>query len=183
MFLSFLCLRTLQSCCNQQMLRFHLLRIWSPLEATEIPNPSNLHYIQLFVSHFIQHYQKKSTIPLPSFMVIPGHSSTFDGEKAPASVQGNAPRFPDYRKNCTQREESQDHRWKQRTKPSKNERFNILISHIFPVHCLEYVNQINHFQPVTGHKVAEAFSTGSDQNTCTGILKIFLLRLKLLKQQ
>lgn len=49
---------TLQSRCNQQMLRFHLLRIWSPLETTETPNSSNLHYIQLFVSHFIQHYQK-----------------------------------------------------------------------------------------------------------------------------
>lgn len=164
------------------------VKVSSPEDLVPIGNNWNPKF-QQFTLHSAVRFplhsalSKKSTIPLPSFMVIPGHSSTFDGEKAPASVQGNAPRFPDYRKNCTQREESQDHRWKQRTKPSKNERFNILISHIFPVHCLEYVNQINHFQPVTGHKVAEAFSTGSDQNTCTGILKISLLRLKLLKQQ
>jgi len=55
-----------------------------------------------------------------------------------------------------------------RTKPSKNVRFNILTSHIFPVHCLEHMNQINHFQPVPGHRLAEMFSTGNDENTaCT----------------
>lgn len=52
-----------------------------------------------------------------------------------------------------------------RTKPSKNVRFNILISHIFPAHCLEHMNRINHFQPMPGHRQAEMFSAGSDLNT------------------
>lgn len=71
-----------------------------------------------------------------------------------------------------------------RTKPSKNARFNILISHVFPVHCLEHMNQIKHFQPVPGHRLAEMFPTGSDQNTaCTYFLLVtFLLGLRLLKQ-
>lgn len=130
-------------------------------------------------------------IPLPSFMVIPTHRSAFEGERAggtrrlksqPAPPQGHAPRLPVHGKNRAAREVSQDEC--RRTKPSINVRFDIFISHIFPVHCLEHMNQINHFQRVPGHRLAEVFLTGSDQNTtCTYFLLItFLPRLRLLKQ-
>lgn len=140
------------------------------------------------MSHSI-HHTRKYPILVPSFVVNPGHSSAFEGLEAPAVRNPSQPHLgaasqPSAKlqgKGAESRPRLKAENKTQKKKKNKKVGFNILISHIFPGHCLEHMNQIHRFHPVPDHKLAEMFSTGGDQNAARAhiLLVTFLLRLRI----